>query len=243
MMVMASPAANLSFVINTQCKKLKCVFQTFITIVLSLIFAQTVLAQATPAVTETLSYADEMAFYKDALGISGSLSEHFDKAFFAWNARALVDAEKIFNEIDQNLSDKLVNVKAYLYLNRGLLKVDQNDYEAALSFYREAKKLVPSWWLIDAHIAEVHALQAGNNDEIIRVELEPYHASIEISTNLILYLLAGLSLVLLSLYRKQISIFASLILLLTALDLFLPGFGLNITISFSQQNLPNKDPV
>ncbi len=213
---------------------------TLLLIITSITLTHFVWAQESSPTPETLSYADEMAFYRDALGISGELAKTFDKAFSAWNARDLTQADAIFAELDKQVSDKLANVKAYLYLNRGLLEVDQKQFEKALSYYEQAKKLVPEWWLIDAHIAEVHALEQGNSDVIETVKLEPYQASFYFPLSFIFYALALMSALFIFLQPKLRWVSGIMVLLMGGLGFFLPSNTLSLPNPFSKQSIPEE---
>lgn len=48
---------------------------------------------------------------------------------------------------------------AWLALQRGLLALDRGRWAEALAHYQHALRLLPGWWLVREHIAEIHALQ------------------------------------------------------------------------------------
>jgi tetratricopeptide (TPR) repeat protein len=49
--------------------------------------------------------------------------------------------------------------RAWIHLQLGLMALEARDYGAALDAYRDADAILPGWWLIEEHIAEVVALQ------------------------------------------------------------------------------------
>ncbi len=53
---------------------------------------------------------------------------------------------------------------ARLHVYRGLIDLDRGRYEDAQAHYREADALLPGWFFVDQHIAEVYVLQ-GNPAE------------------------------------------------------------------------------
>ncbi|MCA9837683.1 MAG: hypothetical protein KC422_12270 [Trueperaceae bacterium] len=192
-------------------------------------------------VPETLSYADEMAFYSESLGISGDLAEQFDEAFSAWNARDLSKTAELLTALDKQIPDKLANVKAYLELTRGLLEVDQENYDMALGYYEKAKKLVPEWWLVDAHIAEVQALKQGNNDQIVAIKLEPFQAKIKLPLKWLILTFALFAILWSMAKWRQRWLFVLIGLVLGGIAFALPVYIISAPNPFAKQSLPNSE--
>jgi tetratricopeptide (TPR) repeat protein len=71
---------------------------------------------------------------------------------------------KIFNTADQNDS----RLKSWVKLQLGIIKLEQGDYDAALERLQEANAILPGWWLIEEHIAEINFLK-GNNKAAISI--------------------------------------------------------------------------
>lgn len=57
--------------------------------------------------------------------------------------------------------------RAWMELQRGLLDLDRGQLDEALGHYRRADRLFAGWWLVEEHIAEIHALR-GEHDEAER---------------------------------------------------------------------------
>lgn len=56
---------------------------------------------------------------------------------------------------------------AWMALQRGLIHLDRGQLDEALGHYRRADRLFAGWWLVEEHIAEIHALR-GEHEEAER---------------------------------------------------------------------------
>jgi len=54
---------------------------------------------------------------------------------------------------------KATEPRAWFHLLRGLVDLDHRDYDEALRHYRDADAAMPDYWLVQEHIAEIHALR------------------------------------------------------------------------------------
>ncbi len=59
-------------------------------------------------------------------------------------------------------------LRSWLYLQRGLMRLDRGEYDAALDEYSRAGAALPGWCLIEEHIAEAQAL-LGNTAQALEI--------------------------------------------------------------------------
>lgn len=57
---------------------------------------------------------------------------------------------------------------AWLHLQLGLMDLDRGRYDAAAAHYADAAAVMPGWYLVDEHVAEIHRLQ-GRTEEAVAV--------------------------------------------------------------------------
>ncbi len=79
-------------------------------------------------------------------------------ALIHWRTGNLDDADGLYADALEGLSRKPSETRAWLHLQRGLLDLDRGRWAEALAHYQDAGAVLPGWYLVDEHIAEVHAL-------------------------------------------------------------------------------------
>lgn len=82
------------------------------------------------------------------------------------------EADARFVEALESLGTKRAPYhRAWLHLQRGILDLDRGRYDHALEHYHEGDSVLPGWWLIREHMAEIHVL-LGNTHEAARLYRE-----------------------------------------------------------------------
>ncbi len=79
-------------------------------------------------------------------------------AWIHWQTGDFESAEGLYGEAEANTPASAARPRAWLELQRGLMDLDRERNEEALAHYRAADELLPGWWLIHEHIAEVTLL-------------------------------------------------------------------------------------
>ncbi|MBX3273800.1 MAG: tetratricopeptide repeat protein [Sandaracinaceae bacterium] len=78
------------------------------------------------------------------------------------------EAHALLAEAEQEASGAGAMVRAWLCLVRGLVDLEAGALDEALAHYRRGLALMPGWYLIEEHIAEVLAEQ-GHHDEALTI--------------------------------------------------------------------------
>ncbi len=112
----------------------------------------------------------EAAFdgYQKALALTPNAGNFFRLAIYYWKTGNLTLAYNFISEAVQLTKEFEPQVKAFFYLQQGLLDLDKKHYDKALKHYEEADQVFSGWWLIEEHIAEVYRLK-GQIDEALEI--------------------------------------------------------------------------
>ena len=76
-----------------------------------------------------------------------------------WKSGDVATADALFLRALDLTPSRDLERRAWLELMRGLLDLDQGRLEAAERHYVQASDILPGWYLIDEHIAEIYALR------------------------------------------------------------------------------------
>ncbi len=109
-----------------------------------------------------------MAAYRRAVGAQHNFENLWRLAGALAKAGELKESDAIFAEAAKKLSRTARREHAWVSLQRGLLALEANDIDRALTHYRDAKQQMPGWWLADEHIAEALALQ-GHDERALAI--------------------------------------------------------------------------
>lgn len=80
-------------------------------------------------------------------------------ADYHWKTGAFDEAERGFSEALALLPADAHEAKAWVHLQLGLMDLERGAYRDALAHYEEGRRAFPGWWLVDEHIAEIHAIE------------------------------------------------------------------------------------
>lgn len=88
-----------------------------------------------------------------------SSSGAFRIAYDLWQTGRFMEAEswlvtslgRIVGDADQG--------RAWTHLQMGIMDLDRGRWDEALAHYRDAQAVFSGWWLVDEHVAEIHALR------------------------------------------------------------------------------------
>ncbi len=116
-------------------------------------------------------YASAEAGYAEAIALHRSLSAVCSLAVFSWKTGDVAAAEGLFDEAEGMLVGKSTSRRAWLHLQRGLIDLDYDRLDEAMAHYRDAESVLPGYWLIEEHVAEVLTL-TGQTDDALRLYSE-----------------------------------------------------------------------
>ncbi len=109
------------------------------------------------------------ALYQKTLALSPrSMQARARQAHFYARLGNYEKAEEEFDRAVTLLSKVDSLGGAWLHLQRGLLDLERNQLDRAMAHYQEADATLKGWWLVEEHMAEIHALQ-GRHDEAQRI--------------------------------------------------------------------------
>lgn len=85
-------------------------------------------------------------------------------AFHRWRTGRFDDAEALYRRALAMYGRDDAEPRAWTHLQLGLMDLERSRFEDALAHYREADAILPGYWLVEEHIAEVLA-ELGRTDE------------------------------------------------------------------------------
>jgi tetratricopeptide (TPR) repeat protein len=104
-------------------------------------------------------FAEARAAAESALALSPGMGAISRLAQIEWKTGDPVQAESDYlRAMDDYHGDALLPV-AWTHLQLGLIDLDARRLPEALAHYQAGAAALPGWWLIEEHIAEVHALE------------------------------------------------------------------------------------
>lgn len=106
--------------------------------------------------------AEEM--FAKSLAIEEGYSNLSSLAVFRWKTGKFDEAEELLGKALAGYRGKLMEPRAWVHLQLGLMDLDRGRYDEALVHYREGESFVTGYWLIDEHIAEILTL-TGKTEE------------------------------------------------------------------------------
>ena len=90
----------------------------------------------------------------------------FRVAYDLWQTGRFAEAERWLTLAEARVQGGGKDA-AWMALQRGLVHLDRGQLDEALGHYRRADRLFAGWWLVEEHIAEIHALR-GEHEEAER---------------------------------------------------------------------------
>lgn len=119
-------------------------------------------------------YEEAERLHRQADESWASSSGAFRIAYDLWQTGRFEEAEswlttslgRVVGDADQG--------RAWTHLQMGLIDLDRGRWDEALAHYQAARETFSGWWLVDEHIAEIHALRG----DLTRAEIA-YRAVVE----------------------------------------------------------------
>ena len=108
------------------------------------------------------------ALHRRAEELSPDTGNAFRVAYDLWQTGQYDEAERWLSVSEERIQAQTGRQRAWMQLQRGLMDLDRGRYPEALAHYLEARALYSGWWLIDEHVAEIHAIR-GENEEAERL--------------------------------------------------------------------------
>lgn len=87
-------------------------------------------------------------------------------AYFKLHTGAGNEADRVYQQAQDQLSSKQMRHFAWLELQRGLIDLEYRHYQRALEHYLLAEEAYSGYWLIREHIAEAYALMGRRQEAI-----------------------------------------------------------------------------
>lgn len=106
-------------------------------------------------------YQQALRGYRDCEAAAPSICSRELSIFYA-NTGGFSEAEALLNLVASKAQPEDVHARAWVALQLGILSMRRGNYPAALKNLAEADKLLPDWWLVREHIAEVHTLMGDD---------------------------------------------------------------------------------
>lgn len=76
-----------------------------------------------------------------------------------WRRGEFDEAEKLYLEAYGLMPEHMLESRAWVHLQLGLMDLDRGRYDDAFAHYRDGAQILGGWWLLDEHIAEIAALK------------------------------------------------------------------------------------
>jgi len=109
---------------------------------------------------------DAERLHREAEELDPHAASAFRIAYDLWQTGRFAEAERWLTLAETRVSGGGKDA-AWMALQRGLLHLDRGQLDEALGHYRRADRLFGGWWLVEEHIAEIHALR-GEHEEAER---------------------------------------------------------------------------
>lgn len=113
-------------------------------------------------------YEDAEAAYDALLARQRNLRHLVASAQVRWKTGRLDEAAALLEEAAGAAKGTAASTRAWVALVRGLFELDRNRLDAALAHYREGLEILPGYWLLEEHVAEILTLQ-GRTDEALAI--------------------------------------------------------------------------
>ena len=111
-------------------------------------------------------YAQALAGFQALHAADPHPGSAFRLALYAWKTGDFAAAERWLATGEALVREPRGRSRAWFALQRGLLHLDRGQLEQAMAHYRRADGLFSGWWLVEEHIAEIHAARG----EVIKAE-------------------------------------------------------------------------
>lgn len=80
------------------------------------------------------------------------------RGLYAWKTGDFASAEALYEDARARDHGNSAWARAWYPLQLGLMDLERGRYDDALAHYQDAEKALPGWWLVEEHMAELHAL-------------------------------------------------------------------------------------
>ncbi len=114
------------------------------------------------------AYGTALASFTAAAGTSYAADAQI--AVYRWKTGDFEAAHEALAHAEAAYHGRAAVPRAWIHLQRGLMDLDRGRLDDALAHYSDADEALDGWWLVEEHIAEIHALQGQL--ELARTEYE-----------------------------------------------------------------------
>ncbi|MEM7736445.1 MAG: tetratricopeptide repeat protein [Deinococcota bacterium] len=104
-------------------------------------------------------YAGALAAYEAALELAANSTNLFRLAHYYWRTGDTSQAEDFLTQAETASRGTDAQLSAFFHLHRGLIDLDLERYDDALTHYYAADRAFSGWWLVREHIAEIYVEQ------------------------------------------------------------------------------------
>lgn len=108
-------------------------------------------------------YAEAMAQYRTVSLYRDGPEPLLRLALLHAHTGAPAEADALLEQAERQSTHATAQLRAWIALQRGLLQLDRGRLDQAGQHYRRADALLPGWWLVEEHLAELLALE-GQDD-------------------------------------------------------------------------------
>lgn len=109
-------------------------------------------------------YAEALAQYRVVSLYRDNAEAAMRLALLYAHTGAPMEADALLQQAEQASSRAGAQLRAWIALQRGLLQLDRGRLDLARQHYRRADSLLPGWWLVEEHLAELLALEGKANE-------------------------------------------------------------------------------
>lgn len=113
-------------------------------------------------------YAEARALLQSSVDSKRSLPSLATLGLWFWKTGDFEVAEGLYREAFSTYHGKDSRPVAWLHLQLGLLDLDRGRWDEAMAHYEAAGEVLPGWYLVDEHVAEILTL-TGRTDEAIAI--------------------------------------------------------------------------
>jgi tetratricopeptide (TPR) repeat protein len=110
------------------------------------------------------------AAFEAALALHEGMQGRARLAQGLWKSGDIAGAEAQYRDALARFHGEPASPRAWIHLQLGLIDLEAGRLGDALAHYRDAERALRGWWLIDEHIAEIHALEGRHGEAIRRYE-------------------------------------------------------------------------
>jgi tetratricopeptide (TPR) repeat protein len=115
-------------------------------------------------------YAAARGHLQAAVDGSRSLGSLATLGLWYWQTGDFETAESLYKEAFSPYHGRLSQPVAWLHLQLGLLDLDRGRWDQAMAHYQDARAVLPGWYLVDEHVAEILTLRGQTGEAIAMYE-------------------------------------------------------------------------